>query len=82
MRNVRSWIDIVVAVIGLTVSTQATAAPFSYYDMVSNITNIESRNTFAKSMMKSYSNGIKTLKPLAEKYGHYPWAATLVETVK
>ncbi len=82
MRNVRSWIAIVVAVIGLTVSTQATAAPFSYYDMVSNITNIESRNTFAKSMMKSYSNGIKTLKPLAEKYGHYPWAATLVETVK
>ena len=72
MRNVRSWIAIVVAVIGLTVSTQATAAPFSYYDMVSNITNIESRNTFAKSMMKSYSNGIKTLKPLAEKYGHYP----------
>ena len=81
MRNVRSWIAIVVAVIGLTVSTQATAAPFSYYDMVSNITNIESRNTFAKSMMKSYSNGLKTLKPLAEKYGHYSWAASLVETV-
>lgn len=77
----RSWIAIVVAVIGLTVSTQATAAPFSYYDMVSNITNIESRNTFAKSMMKSYSNGLKTLKPLAEKYGHYSWAASLVETV-
>ncbi len=81
MRNVRSWIAIVVAVIGLTVSTQATAAPFSYYDMVSNITNVEARNTFAKSMMKSYSNGLKTLKPLAEKYGHYSWAASLVETV-
>lgn len=81
MRNVRSWIAIVVAVIGLTVSTQAIAAPFSYYDMVSNITNVEARNTFAKSMMKSYSNGLKTLKPLAEKYGHYSWAATLVETV-
>jgi subtilisin family serine protease len=81
MRNVRSWIAIVVAVIGLTVSTQATAAPFSYYDMVSKMTNIESRNTFAKSMMKSYSNGLKTLKPLAEKYGHYSWAAGLLETV-
>jgi len=81
MKNVRSWIAIAVAVIGISVTAPATAAPFSYYDMVSNIANVDARNTFAKSMMKSYSNGLKTLKPLAEKYGHYSWAATLVETV-
>ena len=67
MKNVRSWIAIAVAVIGISATAPATAAPFSYYDMVSNITNIDARNTFAKSMMKSYSNGLKTLKPLAEK---------------
>ena len=81
MRNVRSWIAIAVAVIGISATAPATAAPFSYYDMVSNIANVESRNTFAKTMIRSYESGLKTLKPLAEKYGHYSWAATLVETV-
>ena len=82
MNTVRKTIVTVIAVISLSFAALPTyAAPFSYYDMVSNITNIESRNTFAKSMMKSYSNGLKTLKPLAEKYGQYSWAATLVETV-
>ena len=82
MNTVRKAIVTVIAVISLSfVALPTYAAPFSYYDMVSNITNIESRNTFAKSMMKSYSNGLKTLKPLAEKYSQYSWAATLVETV-
>ncbi len=81
MRNVNKFIAIVVAVIGLSVTTQATAAPFSYYDMVSNIANVESRDNFAKSMIRSYESGLKSLKPLAEKYGQYSWAAGLVETV-
>jgi|14BtaG_2_1085337.scaffolds.fasta_scaffold01797_3 subtilisin family serine protease len=81
MRNVRSWIAIAVAVIGISATAPATAAPFSYYDMVSNIANVESRDNFAKSMIRSYESGLKSLKPLAEKYGHYSWAAGLVETV-
>ena len=82
MNTVRKAIVTVIAVISLSfVALPTYAAPFSYYDMVSNITNIESRNTFAKNMMRSYRNGLASLKPLAEKYGQYSWAATLVETV-
>jgi hypothetical protein len=40
----------------------------------------EGRTNFAKTMLRSYESGYATLKPMAEKYGHYAWAATLVET--
>ena len=82
MNTVRKIIVTAMAVICLSFVAMPTyAAPFSYYDMISKIADVDAQKTFAQNMMRSYRNGLTTLKPLAEKYGHYSWAAGLVETV-
>jgi|TARA_B110000467_G_scaffold165033_1_gene198016 subtilisin family serine protease len=80
MRNVRRLLATAIAVIGLSfAAVPAYSAPFSYYELVSNMQG-DAQTNFAKTMLRSYESGYATLKPMAEKYGHYPWAANLVET--
>lgn len=78
MSKLTKFIAIVIACVSLSMPAQA--APFSYYDMVAGLQGTAQEN-FAKSLIRAYSNGLKTLKPMAEKYGHYSWAKNIVDTV-
>jgi subtilisin family serine protease len=65
--------------IALMAAAPAEAAPRSYYDYALAIKNTAQQTQFMQSMINNYTRTITIYKTLVDKYGHYSWAASIVQ---